>query len=96
MKLSEKRQKLFDFITTWQDAVYNDEEEASRFYTYLGDIIQSKLVRDFVHLKDNCPEGYEVAGDIPLMEYIRDYDLDGVYNDYFKQHVSENRVEGDL
>ena len=84
MKLSEKRQKLFDFIKIWEDAVY-DDEEASRFYSYLGVIIQSKLVNDLVNLKDNCPEGYEVAGDIPLMQYVRDYDLDEVYNNYFKK-----------
>ncbi len=96
MKLSTQRQKLFDFITTWQDAVYKDEKEASRFYTYLGVLIQSKVLSDFVHLKDNCPEGYEVAGDFPLMDYIRKYDLDEVYNNYFKQQVSENRKEGDV
>ena len=84
MKLSEKRQKLFDFIKIWEDAVY-DDEEASRFDSYLGVIIQSKLVNDLVNLKDNCPEGYEVAGDIPLMQYLRDYDLDEVYNNYFKK-----------
>lgn len=84
MKVSEKKEKLFDFISTWQEAVY-DDEEASRFYSYLGVMIQSKLMHDFVHLKENCPVGYEVAGDIPLMEYMRDYDLDGVYNTYLKQ-----------
>lgn len=96
MKLSDQREKLFDFIAFWEDAVYNDEEEASRFYTYIGVVMQSRLMHDFVYLKDKCPEGFEHAGDIPLMEYMNDYDLDGLYNNYFKQNVSENRKQGDL
>ena len=47
-------------------------------------------MHDLVYLPENCPQGYDVAGDFPLMEYMRDYDLDEVYNNYFKQNtVSE-------
>jgi len=72
----EAQEKLFNFISSWQQACYSEKDEARRFYTYLGQIIQSKLMSDLVHLPENCPEGYEVAGDFPLMEYMRDYDLD--------------------
>ena len=90
MGTAEAQEKLFNFISSWQQACYSEKDEARRFYTYLGQIIQAKLMSDLVHLPENCPEGYEVAGDFPLMEYMRDYDLDEVYNNYFKQHtVSE-------
>lgn len=90
MGTAEAQEKIFNFISSWQQSCYKEEDEARRFYTFLGQVIQSKLMHDFVYLPEECPQGYEVAGTIPLMEYIRDYDLDEVYNNYFKQNtVSE-------
>ena len=86
MKNAEKQEKLFNFIASWASVMCKEEEEESRFYTYLGELVQSKIMGDFVHLKENCPEGYDIAGDMPLLDYIRDYDLDEVYNKFFKKH----------
>ena len=51
---------------------------------------------DFVHLKENCPEGYDLAGDMPLLDYIKKYDLDEVYNKFFKKRTVEDIEIGDI
>ena len=81
------QQKLFNFIASWASVQCADEEEERRFYIYLGEVVQSKIMYDFVHLEENCPKGYDIAGDMPLLDYIEKYDLDDVYNKFFKKHV---------
>ena len=84
---TETQEKLFNFIASWADIMCEDEESKQRFYIYLGEVVQSQLMGDFVYLKENCPKGYDLAGDMPLLDYIRDYDLDDVYNKFFKKHT---------
>jgi hypothetical protein len=85
MKIETKRQRLFDFITTWESAVFTEKEHKDRFYTYLGLIIQSRLMSDFVHLNSEDYPAYGILGDIPLYEHMNDYDIDEIYNKCLKK-----------
>ena len=93
MKNAEEREKIFNFITSWASVMCEDEEKETRFYIYLGEVVRSKLMGDLVHLKENCPEGYDVAGDMPLLDYIKNYNLDEVYNNFFKKQTIQHELE---
>ena len=87
MKNVETQEKLFGFIASWASVMCKNKEEEERFYIYLGEIVQSQIMGDLVHLKENCPAGYDVAGDMPLLDYFRNYNLDEVYNNFFKKQT---------
>jgi len=84
---TETQEKLFNNIASWADSMCEDEEAKQRFYIYLGAIVQSQLMGDFVYLKENCPKGYDLAGDMPLLDYIQRYDLNEVYDNFIKKRT---------
>ncbi len=86
MNYKQQHDKLSNFILSWVDAVYDTDEKKSRFYTYLGLMIQSRLMSDLVNVDDEYA-GYQVAGTQPLMDRMNGYDIDEVYNEWLKQEV---------
>ena len=87
MENVETQEKLFNFIASWADIMFDDEEERHRFYVYLGEVVQSKLMHDFVYLKESCPKGYDLVGDIALLDYIKKYDLNEVFDNFIKKRT---------
>jgi hypothetical protein len=87
-KYEEMHEKLNMFIKTWVDAVYDTDEKKRKFYVYMGEVIQSRLMHDLVYLDDDY-SGYQVAGTAPLMNMIRFYDIDEVYNNWIKEASKE-------
>lgn len=81
------QQKLFNFIASWASVMFDDEEQERRFYIYLGEVVQSKIMDDFVHLEENCPKGYDLTGDMPLLDYIQKYNLNEVYDNFIKERT---------
>ena len=84
---TETQEKLFNFIASWADIMCEDEESKQRFYIYLGEVVQSQLMGDFVYLKENCPKGYDLAGDMPLLDYIKKYDDDKMIFVLLKRNI---------
>jgi len=79
----EMHEKLSNFIKLFADTFENDRQK-QRFYTYLGVVIQSKLMSDLVHVYEDYP-AYEIVGDFPLLDMINKYDLDKIYNQFLKR-----------
>ncbi len=86
MKIEQKRKKLFDFIISWENSVYTEEKEKERFYTYLGLVLQSRLLNDLVKLNPDDYPAYGIVGDNPLYEHMNHYDIDEIYNNYLKKN----------
>jgi hypothetical protein len=84
MNYKEKHKKLNDFILSWVNAVYDTDEKKSKFYTYLGIMIQSRLMSNVVNLDDDYVP-YQIVGVAPLVDMINDYDIDVVYNEWMKE-----------
>lgn len=86
MKLDARHEKLSNFIHTWIDSIYDTDEKRKRFYTYLGLMIQSRLMHDLVNLKDSEYPAYAIVGDTPLIDIINEYNIDDVYNQWLKNN----------